>query len=36
VKWPKAVSKIVEDKEALRTFYEFPASIGATFGPLTL
>jgi putative transposase len=24
VKWPKAVSKIVEDKEALLTFYEFP------------
>jgi putative transposase len=25
VKWPKAVSKIVEDKEALLTFYEFPS-----------
>jgi len=24
VKWPKAVSKIVEDKEALLIFYEFP------------
>ena len=25
VKWPKAVSKIVEDKEALLTFYDYPA-----------
>ena len=25
VKWPKAVAKIVEEKEALLTFYEFPS-----------
>lgn len=24
-KWPKAVSKIVEDKDALLTFYDYPA-----------
>jgi len=26
-KWPKAVSKIVEDKDALLTFYDYPARV---------
>jgi putative transposase len=43
-KWPKAVAKIVEDKEALLAFYEFPAEhwihlrttnpIESTFAPV--
>jgi transposase-like protein len=43
-KWPKAVAKIVEDKEALLTFYDYPAEhwihlrtsnpIESTFAPV--
>ena len=44
IKWPKAVAKIVDEKEALLTFYEFPAEhwvhlrttnpIESTFAPV--
>jgi transposase-like protein len=44
VKWPKAVSKITDDQEALLTFYDFPAEhwrhlrttnpIESTFAPV--
>ena len=34
-KYPKAVAKIVDDREVLLTFYDFPPSSGSTCAPPT-